>query len=138
MIECDPIKKTEDIISKISAYEPQITKSIDFLEAKFTSAYNEELFIEIDTEFSIFFGDWHEHFQPYEEEYELFLDDLFDILKSRKFTVCTYRDDRWCGSELSGSDTPDESVLREDWGNDKTIKCNYWDKAKNIIFEPKV
>ena len=138
MTEFDPFDKIEDIISKISAYDLQITKGSDFWEAKLISAHNEELWIVIDEEFTIFFGDWHEHFSPYEDEYALFLNDLFDILNNRKFTICAYRKNRWCGSQLSECDTPDESVLREDWGNDKTIKCNYWDKSKNIVLEPKV
>lgn len=138
MIECNPINKIEDIISKIKNYNPQIIgKCSDYLEVKLISEYDEELWIEVETEFSIFFGDWHDHYFAYEEEYQLFLDDLFGILENRKFTICAYQDKQWCGSCISQSEIPDEVALRNEYGDNKTIKCKYWNKTKNIIFEPK-
>ena len=137
MTELQPAEKIEDCIAAIARYHPQITqKDADFLEAKLVSPFGEELWIVIDTEFSIFFGDWHAHYFAYEDEYRLFLDDLFGILESRRFTVCAYRGVQWCGSTLSHHETPDESELRKEYGEDKIIKCNYWNQSKNVVFEP--
>lgn len=139
MVECDPISKIDNVISIIMDYDMQITdRKADYLEVKLISTCGEELWIEIETEFSIFFGDWHAHYYAYEEEYQIFLDDLLGILENKKFIICAYKGDRWCGSCLSESDTPDESDLRKEYGDDKTIKCNYWDKTKNIIFQSQV
>lgn len=136
MVECSPISKIDNVISVIRDYNLQIiNKEDDYLEVKLISAYGEELCIEIETEFSIFFGDWHDHYFAYEEEYQIFLDDLLGILENKKFTICAYKGDRWCCSCLSQFDTPNETELRNEYGNDKTIKCNYWDKTKNIIFQ---
>lgn len=139
MVECNPISKIDNVISIIMDYNLQIiNRKADYLEVKLISTYGEELWIEIETEFSIFFGDWHAHYFAYEEEYQIFLDDLLGILENKKFTICAYRGDRWCGSSLSEFDTPNESDLRTEYGDDKTIKCNYWDKTKNIIFQSQV
>lgn len=139
MVECNPISKIDNVISIIIDYNPQITnRKSDYLEVKLISDYGEELWIEIETEFSIFFGDWHCHYYANEEEYQIFLDHLFGILENKKFTICRYKGDQWWGSCLSESDTPNESDLRKEYGDDKTIKCNYWDKTKNIIFPPQV
>ena len=137
MVECNPADKIEDIILKITNYNPSIvTKDTDYLEAKIISEFKEELWIEVESEFSIFFGDWHEHFFAYEEEYQGFLDDLFGILENRKYTVCIYKGNHWCRSVLLESEILDESTLINKYGKDKTIKCNFWDKTKNIVFEP--
>lgn len=134
--DLDPVTKFDDIITLIKNYNPQIiTKESDFIEIKIVSAYGEELWIQIETEFSIFFGDWHAHYFGYIEEYDVFITDLLGILKNKKFTVCAYQNDKWCGSCLSESETPNEVMLREEYGNDKIIKCSYWDNTKNIIFD---
>lgn len=129
---CDPLSKIDSIISCLKSHAPQITaQESDFIQMKITSSFGEELWIELSTEFSIFFGDWHAHYSAC----DAFLDDLTGILESKKCTVCAYRNDRWCGSCLSESETPDEAAFREEYGDDKIIKCNYWDQNKNIVFD---
>lgn len=114
MTELDPVSKFDSIISHIKKYNPEITaQESDFIEMKLVSRSGEELWIEISTEFTIFFGDWHAHYFAYAEEYDVFLNDLLGILENKKFTVCTYRNDQWCGSGLSQSETPDEAALRK-------------------------
>ena len=136
IIECEPASKVDELLLKIKSYDPIITRrEQDYFEAKFISLHGEELWIEINTEFSIFFGDWHAHYFADEEDYLCFLEDLIGILESKKFTICVYRDGRWCGSELSENELPNESDLKKENGEDKIIKCNYWDKTKNIVFK---
>ena len=133
-----PIDKINDIISKTAAYNARIAdKTADGAEIQFSREYGDSLWLQIDEEFTIFFGDWHAHYSDDEEEYQLFLDDLLGILENRKFTACAYREGRWCGSMLSEAEVPNESDLRNEFfGEDKVIECNYWDAGKNIIFRP--
>ena len=131
----NPITKFDNIISLIKNYNPQIiTEEPDYIEIKIVSPFDEELWIEISTEFSIFFCDWHAHYFASVEEYDVFLSDLLGILESKKFTVSAYINDL-CWGCLSETETPDEVELRERYGNDKVIKCSYWDKTKNIVFD---
>lgn len=136
MYNLNPVTKFDDIIAFTKKYDPQIiTEKPELIEIKIISVFSEELWIEISTEFSIFFGDWHAHYFGSVEEYDVFITDLLGILENRKFTICAYKNDEWCGSRLSESKTPNEVTIREEYGNDKVIKCNYWDKTKNIIFD---
>lgn len=135
VVECNPVSKIDNVISLMINHNPQIiNRKSDYVEVKLISDYGEELWVVIETEFSIFFGDWHSHYSAYEEQYQIFLDDLLGILENKKFTICAYKGDQWCGSCLSEFDTPNESDLRKEYGTDRIIKCNYWDKTKNIIF----
>ncbi|MDE5564690.1 MAG: hypothetical protein K2I93_06005 [Oscillospiraceae bacterium] len=134
---CNPFSKVEEIMSIIKAYNPEIGRSEDaFMEIRITSPFSEELWIEISTEFTIFFGDWHAHYGAYEEYFRMFLDDLMGILQSKRCTVCGYRDGKWCGSDLSDKGVPDLSEILEEFGEDKQVVCSFWDKSKNVTYEP--
>lgn len=135
MTDIDPITKLDDIIALIKHYDPQIiTEKPELIEIKLVSGYGEELWIAIDEEFTVFFGDWHAHYSDNIKAYEAFITDLFGILENKKFIVCAYKNDKWCGSFLSGSETPDEDELREVYGKDKVIRCRYWDSTRNVVF----
>ena len=135
MHNLDPFTKFDDIITITKNYNPQIiTKESNFIEIKIVSDFDEELWIQIETEFSIFFGNWHAHYFSYIEEYDAFIADLLGILENKKFIICAYKDNKWCASCLSESETPNEAKLKEKFGKDKMIKCIYWDSTNNVVF----
>ena len=119
MVECDYALKIDDILSLIQKYNPQIiTKKSDYLEVKIVNEFDEELWIEVDDMISIFFECWHTHYFACEEEYSAFLEDLFGILENKKFVFGVYKEN-----------------LQNEYGKDKIIKCYFWDKSKNVIFD---
>lgn len=132
---CEPADKIDDLLSRIQKYEPHIAvKNDHYLDVRLTSAYGDDLWIEIDGEFSIFFGDWHEHFFAYEEEYTAFLEDLFAILENRRFTICAYSGGKWRMSILSDTDIPDKAQLKKKYGEFDEIRCNFWNRNMNVVF----
>ena len=136
MIECDFALKIDDILSLIQKYNPQIiTKKSDYLEVKIVNEFDEELWIEVDDMISIFFECWHTHYFAYEEEYSAFLEDLFGILENKKFVFGVYKENHWCCSDISKFEIPYKENLQNEYGKDKIIKCYFWDKSKNVIFD---
>lgn len=130
----EPLSKKEDVLLKISSFKPEIIiNDNDLLEIKIINNYGEELLIDIKNEFSLFFGDWHSHYFAYTQEYNCFIDDLLGILENRKYTICAYKKDKWCGSMLLEGEVIDYDSIVDDLGEGKTIKCSFWDKSKNYI-----
>lgn len=141
VLEINPMAQLEEILSQIEQYHPQVNRivkdKVSYIDIKIVNDAGEELFIELFKEFSIFFGDWHTHYFADALDYAEFLDDLSGILESRKYTVCEYRNDQWCGSTLMEGETPDESALKKECKKGITIKCSYFDHTKNRIFSDK-
>lgn len=132
-----PLKMTDKILSFIEEYHPQIVGwEEDFAEIKLVNTSGEELWIQIDEEISLFFGDWHTHYVAFPEAYPYFIDDLSGILSSRKCTVCSYQNDFPCCSMLSDTASPDIADLQEEFGTDKTIRLHFWDASRDIVYEP--
>ncbi|HAJ98309.1 MAG TPA: hypothetical protein DCO72_11310 [Ruminococcus sp.] len=144
MNEIDPMEMLDDILQRLEAYHPEIeTKQDDDISIRLVHGGGKELFIDLDDEFSIFFGDWHCHYSPYNydynryaDEYQEFLSDLFDILENRQYTVCTYRENEWNGSWLEDGKIPDIDKIRKDIGADGIkVVCSFWDSEKDIVFQ---
>jgi len=132
--EIETFSKKNDVLSKLKKFNPEIiTNDDDMIEIKIMSNYSEELWIEISTEFSIFLGDWHSHYFAHIGEYYRFLDDLLGILENKKSIRCAYTGEHWCASDLAMSSEVNQDEIIERFGNDKTIKCSFWDKSKNFV-----
>lgn len=59
-----------------------------------------DISIEISDEFTLFFADWHGHFDPYEEDYREMVQVIFDILRGKRCAVAAYSKNNWLGSSL--------------------------------------
>ncbi|MEE5992689.1 MAG: hypothetical protein V3G42_05545 [Oscillospiraceae bacterium] len=140
MNEIEPMEMLDEILQKLEAYHPEIeTKQDDYISIRLVNNAGKELFIDLDEEFTIFWGDWHNHYYDYYEGvdgYQLFLSDLFDILENRQYTVCTYRENEWNGSWLEDGKIPDIDKIRKDIGADGIkVVCSFWDSEKDIVFQ---
>lgn len=138
MTEINMTEKIGEIFSLTEAWSPEIVQTEEFKnpDIKLTSGSGREMFIAFadpyDDEISIYCDDWHNHYSI-DRQNEL-IADLLGILRNEKYTVCLTRVGEWCGSSL-WTGTPDEAVLRKEFGSDKTIACTFWDSSKNVIFK---
>ena len=140
MNEIAPMEMLDDILQKLKAYHPEIeTNQEDYISVRLVNDAGKELFIDLDEEFTIFWGDWHNHYYDYYEGvdgYQLFLSDLFDILENRKFTVCVYFENEWHCSWLEAGEFPDIDKIRKDIReDDMKAVCSFWDSGKDIVFQ---
>ena len=111
-----------------------------------------ELFIDLEEEISLFFKDWHSHYYPNEEYYNFMIENVKDIINNKTYTFSIYQNDKWYGSKLNEKEikTKEEAIkeVKGFFKNHKefidklnegitTIKCNYWNKKNNKEFEIK-
>lgn len=141
MTEINMAEKIDEILCLTEEWSPEIvqTEGCKNHDIKLTSESGREMFITFaepfDNEISIYCDDWHDHYNIDRlNEYEILIADLLGILRNEKYTVCLTRVGEWCGSSL-WTGTPDEAVLRKEFGSDKTIACTFWDSSKNVIFK---
>ena len=152
----------EEILEKLRDYHPVVhTKEedgYDWLDSNHCSIEiqnqnGKSLFIDLEDEFTITYGDWHCHYM-YEDrdDYEEVMEVLDDILHNRQCTLIIYSNGKWFGS---GSSHHKENYTKEDavqfinsffpkkeykeffqdfqkYG--VTIKICYWDEDKNYEF----
>lgn len=142
--EYNPIDKTDEIFGIVKKYSPtaELIVGEDYRTAKggrtiyAVNSSGKEMFIDIDTsEISLFFGGWHDHYYAEMSEYELFKENLNDIFNNKRFTVCTFTDNKPSCVCLSETEEPDIKSLREEFGFDTKIVCSFWDSSKNVTFD---
>ena len=143
MNEIDPIQMLDEILQKLEPYLPEIeTKQDDYISVRLVNGVGKELFIDLDDEFSIFFGDWHCHYthynydyNQYADEYQEFLSDLFEFWRISQYTVCTYHENQWRSSWLARGETPDIDKIRKKVGDGLKVVCSFWDSSKDVVFQ---
>lgn len=105
--------------------------------------------IEISDEFTLFFADWHGHFDPYEEDYHEMIQIILDILSGKLCSVAAYTKNNWLGSSLlekeiditSNQTQLLEMLLRDSEPIEKIYEkggrliVDYWDNAYLFEFE---
>ncbi|MBE6875807.1 MAG: hypothetical protein E7496_03645 [Ruminococcus sp.] len=125
------IEKKDEVFRLLGKYAPEwpVKDSL-----RLVNSSGEELWIDFeDYQITIFFGDWHCHYLSELDEYQCFLEDLFDILENKKYIICHYHGDNGAGSCLSENAVPDETELRNDYKGQKIV-CSFWDNSKNITY----
>lgn len=138
MAKINMTEKIDEIMRLTEEWSPELvqTEVCKNPDIKLTSASGREMFIAFadpyDDEISIYCDDWHAHYSI-DRQNEL-IADLMGILRNEKYTVCITSGEKWRGSDL-WTGTPDEAVLRKEFGSDKTIACTFWDSSKNVIFK---
>lgn len=143
-----PTDKLPEILKIVEKYAPKIFTSKDegyewlkeeeYKSILLVNSAGQELSVDVEREISLFFGDWHAHYEPAIGAYQDFIYDLQDILNNNKCTICAYDNEGWCLSSLSETDKPDIDQLRKDYGTYKRFVCSYWDCSKNVVFEAKL
>ena len=96
------------------------------------------MYIDLEDEFSLFFGDWHNHFYPEEEYYQILKENIIGILKNDLCVFSIYSQNKWKASYLSEPIFNQEEATKKLSNSFKsidkeniTIKITYWDKTKN-------
>ena len=100
---------------------------------------NSKLILDLANEYTIFFGDWHGHYLPdSKDSMREFRETLEDLLDSKICSVGRFRDvdgvENWCGSSIGFRDYLDREYFRREYGDDKIIRCKFFDETLNQTF----
>lgn len=159
--EIDPITKREEIIKYLLVYNPLVYTKMDeefnYLDgdgiaicAKNVSG--EEIIIELEDEFSLFFGGWHAHYCADESDYSYFIRDLESILNGKKYAINVKCNNEWLCSMLSNDEFINKDRIKESIAdyigkieefrikmkkNGIDVNCTFWNIGTNqeIHFE---
>ncbi len=150
----------DEIVKKYAKYNPIIhtsseteynwLESDNFCGIELQNVNGDNLFIYLEDEITLVFGDWHIHYY-YEDrdDYEMALDNVDNILNNKECTIIIYSNNNWFGS---GSQLNKDKFTKKEAFDflksffDKegfkefsksfkkygvSIKVNYWNKDNN-------
>lgn len=102
------------------------------------------VFIDFQDEISLFFGEeWHEHYYPYNDYFDEFLETLAGLLKNELCSAAVFVGDNrhWCGSRLSSmveiSEKSAEEVFSEPCpmsGEAEELRHSWEEKGAEVHF----
>lgn len=100
---------------------------------------NSKLMLDLVDEYTIFFADWHGHYNPDDKQsMREFRETLEDLLDSKICSVGRFRDvdgvENWCGSCIGFKEQLDREYFRREYGKDKIIRCKFFDETLNKTF----
>ena len=154
-----PSEKLQDIQKILSNYEVFVytnkDKDYDWLSSGHYSikvknkSNGPDMYIDLEDEISVFFGDWHNHYYPSEEYYENAKTIILDILNNKTSTINLYINEKWIGSKLNDKNINEELAINEvnnffkndDYFKTKmkengvTLICKFWDSKKDKKFK---
>lgn len=92
--------------------------------------------INIEDEYTIFFADWHGHYDPNDKEsMKSFKADLEAILDNEKCSVASMRlvdgVENFCCVALEWKECLDRDYLEREYGKDRIIRCRFLDESLN-------
>lgn len=138
-----PIKEIREIIDSRNL-ETKIDEGFDDqMKVPFTyiEVFNgsRKLMLDLAGEYTIFFADWHGHFDPNDkQDMKEFRQTLEDLLDSKMCSVGCFRDvngvENWCGSGIDFRENLDREYFRREYGIDKIIRCTFFDETLNKTF----
>jgi len=141
----DPKIKKNDFLELVKNFDIVDTNICEGENKEWVAIYlknhsGENLIIDMENEFSLFFKGWHCHYQSNLEEYEELIEIIKDILSNKRFIVCTYYKDGDVEKPgvafISETNEPiNIEKFREENGENKKYECSYWDSVKNQTFE---
>ena len=125
----------------LSAYNPEVhTNNVDGFDELEDVDY-------VDGEFTLGFGGWHTHYNPYRKDYEDCLRTLNGILENRTAAVKVMSNGEWCGSWITSADKCTKKdliiearrimhreLIEKTKRNGYQIECSFFDKSKNSVF----
>lgn len=100
---------------------------------------NPRVYIDLADENTLYFGDWHSHFDPDcdddIEEFYLFLENILD---NKICAVGSFQNDgseeNWCSSSIEEKENLCMEFLKEEFGLNRIIKCNFFDESLNQTY----
>ena len=98
------------------------------------------LWIALDAEeLSLGFADWHNHYTIADGDASLisaFYADLNALLSNRAGVACAFANNEghWCGSMLIQAENVNEEFLREEFGDNKVVRCSFWDAQNDRCY----
>lgn len=120
--EINPIDKKDEILKLLIPYQPEIYTNTDvgyeWLEENGVSIFiksqsGEELFVDIESEFTLTFSGWHTHYDPYGSDYELLISNLKAILNNGKYAIYATCNGQWMYSSLSDDAIVNQAYIRK-------------------------
>ena len=155
--DVDPIVKKEELMALLSAYNPEVhTNNDDGFDELEDDDYSiiikcdgdEYLYVDyVDGEFTLGFGGWHTHYNPYRKDYEDCLRTLNGILENRTAAVKVMSNGEWCGSWITSADKctkkdliiearriMHKELIEKTKRNGYQIECSYFDTSNNCVF----
>lgn len=93
-------QKTDEVSAAIAGLETILHYDSDRnVTAKAVNPYKgENLYIELSGEFTLFWGDWHRHYPPYETDFREMTEDIKRIISGDMGAVSIYREGDWLDS----------------------------------------
>lgn len=145
-----PYEYKDEMVKKLKEYNPIIHKNKDNIDDACTleikNKNNHSLFIDLEDEFIISYGPWHDHY-TYEDkdDYDMVIEKVLNILNNKDCTLIFYSNNRLfgSGSSLNKDKYTEEEVidfLKSFFPNNypdflkeygAKIEVNYWDEDKN-------
>ncbi|MCD7950514.1 MAG: hypothetical protein LUG12_09680 [Erysipelotrichaceae bacterium] len=157
-----PYKMKEDLIkSLLLDYEviEHTNKEIDYdyleendVTLEVINPNNDiNLFVELSSEFTLYYSDYHVHYFSYEDEYETLNNDIKNIIEDKYGAASFYVDNKWLASylekdEISFLTNPWDLVKKMDLPKEHLqtihdkgviIKVDYWNRGHCLEFEIK-
>lgn len=145
----NPWEKKDDILSRFGQYQTEVhTKAepeYDDLECDEAVMiiirnpyWEQDLELELDAEFTLFFGGYHTHYFTYEYDYNQMLRTVQDILDNRLCASVSYAGENWLGAMLSEQARTLDEYCAE---NRENLRALWPDgqkatEIKNIFWKP--
>lgn len=114
------------------------------------NAEGNELFIDLEGEFTLTYGEWHTHYMATNDGYECLKEDILSILQNKWGIVVFIVDGKWFGSSTTEFPitTPKRAIGKVEYvfGEAKEfineiqekgveIQCRYWDSSLDAIYQ---
>ena len=98
-----------------------------------------KLMLDLAGEYTIYFGDWHGHYDPDDrQDTREFRQTLEDLLDNKICSVGCFRErdgvENWCGSSIEFKENLDRNYFQRKQGRDRIIRCKFFDETLNRVF----
>ena len=98
-----------------------------------------KLMLDLADKYTIFFGDWHGHYDPDDrQDMREFRQTLEDLLDNKICSVGCFRErdgvENWCGSSIEFKENLDRNYFQRKHGRDRIIHCKFFDETLNRVF----
>lgn len=125
--DVEPMEKLDELCERLKEYNPTVHRPDDpdpeynYLEpgcacVTLDNPFREwPMFIDLEGEFSLTYGNWHSHYFGSESEYQCLLKDIDNILTNRACaaTLFTGTEKKWLGSRLITKDQLERLQVQE-------------------------
>ena len=155
--EIDPPAKLDEVLAVLSDYSPVIRTrkdpGYDYLSEDgycvvICDGSSERLYVDLDYEFTLGLGIWHDHYNPCRTDYERMMQTLNAIVSGTKAAVNIMVGGQWKGGWLESASLLQEkdyikkaerdmtaAALREGRQHGYQITCTFLDKSRDLTID---